>query len=108
MARTHKSLEGKKVIFIDSNGKETVGIITGCNKDIGISIQEKENMENYLLCLLCPSAPNFGDSTEKENKEAQQLYKLIVKQLLMGKADVRKLSVVSFEEPTADFCPFSQ
>ena len=53
-------LEGKEVKFIDKNKKyykhDTVGVIIGCDKDIGITIVEKHDNKHYLLCHPGPSS----------------------------------------------------
>jgi hypothetical protein len=106
MARTHKSLEGTEIVFNNAKWHNVPAIITGCNKDIGISIQLKEDMEIYLYCLICPSAPNFG----KGDKEwTVNRYKVIVPMLLKGKLDMNSVEVVQYgRQPSADTCPFSQ
>jgi len=50
----YERLEGKTVIV---EGIE--GIVVGCDKDVGLTIVDKNDKNHYLLCLVGPSSPNW-------------------------------------------------
>jgi hypothetical protein len=116
MARTHKSLEGKEILFTNLTWKNEPAIITGCNKDIGISIQRKADKETYLYCLLCPTSPNYPFKGEKDKiKRTNFRYKEVVKQLLRGYINTEELSAIPnfglkayYDSVPPNFCGFSQ
>ena len=55
-------LEGKEVKVLDSKfDKDKIGIVIGCDRDIGITIINKYNKNNYILCLAGPSSPQFKE-----------------------------------------------
>jgi len=53
-------LEGREVKFVDINNKynmhNKIGIVVGCDRDIGITIINKHNNKDYLLCHPGPSS----------------------------------------------------
>jgi len=53
-------LEGGEVKFVDINNKykahNKIGIVVGCDRDIGITIINKHNNKDYLLCHPGPSS----------------------------------------------------
>jgi len=57
-------LEGREVKFVDLNNKYNVnnkiGIVVGCDRDIGITIINKYDENEYLLCHPGPSSSQMA------------------------------------------------
>ena len=53
-------------------GGETQGVVTGCDYDIGISIQGVKDRDVYISCLNGPSSKNF-----KNHHITEEQYKII-------------------------------
>jgi len=51
-----EEFEGKVIVYADSCGHKYEGYIAGCDYDIGITIVNNEDKDNYLYCLKGPSA----------------------------------------------------
>ena len=67
------SFIGKKILFIYPNNK-AVGtlVVTGCDPDIGICLNLPNEVEPRLI-ILGPSAPNYGYSTPKIDREVKEV-----------------------------------
>ena len=50
-----EEFEGKVIVYADSYGHKYEGYIAGCDYDIGITIVNNEDKEDYLYCLKGPS-----------------------------------------------------
>ena len=107
-----EKLEGKVIDFTDSIGTYK-GRIVGCDPDVGITIVNDENTDEYLICLLCPSAPNYQNYYPQGVN--RKLFDIIVSQLKQGyylyetiKAEIETIisNVGSGSNPTAEVCPF--
>lgn len=114
MKRDYPELEGKEIKFICSLG-EYRGIVTGCNYDIGISIQDKDDMSEYLLCFIGKHAPNFGGFGSGGKRIHKKVFKNIVKQIQFGTYNTEITDkifdeglIVCGNQPKAEDCPFSQ
>lgn len=102
---------GKKVL-VKGCDTEIVGIVTGYDEDIGITIQTDDEEREYLYCLI-------GPQTCKYDKEvARKLTKFVSDKIESGILDIgetreeecRLLGVHHLITGTAsiDTCPFSQ
>jgi hypothetical protein len=54
---TFEELEGREVFFPDFKDEYQRGIVIGCDYDIGITVVDKNDKTNYLMCCPGPSAP---------------------------------------------------
>lgn len=105
----YSELEGKEVTYIESDsGKEYLGIVTGCEPGIGITIQEKES-KRYLLCLNGPLSPLYKGSYPELDKP---LFDLVVEMIIEGRYDTQRaddlIGTISIVGPSARTCPFAQ
>lgn len=112
MARTHRSLEGKEVTYKYPSGNTKIGIVTGCNRSIGITIQNRENLDNYLLCLNGPSSPIWKrkPTTKIRLDEYNRLFNAIINQIIEGVYIVGTVDsiITTTRIPSINTCPFSQ
>jgi len=64
MTVDYSVLEGREVKFVDVDNKYNVhnkiGIVVGCDRDIGITIINKHDEKEYLLCHPGPSSPQMA------------------------------------------------
>lgn len=65
--RNYEELEKRTILYYNGNyGFENgsffkIGLVAGCDYDIGVTIINKYNKDEYLCCLLGPSAPNLSE-----------------------------------------------
>ncbi|MBI9082701.1 MAG: hypothetical protein JEZ11_03830 [Desulfobacterales bacterium] len=106
-------LEGK-IVKLKNWKDEKRAIITGCDKDIGITLMSVDKTK-YLYCLVGPSAPNFRDSRLARTYH-EEVFPKLVKMLQEGCFDSR-IDDDLYEEyfpvsrdgmPSVNSCPFSQ
>lgn len=114
--KDYPELEGKEVLVDTGEGIKT-GIVVGCNYDIGISIINKEDKQDYLLCGSGPGAPNYiSDLTDKEIKAEKAIFYSHVRLIKKGFIPANSIDrIYAFtntnginSNPTADSCPFGQ
>jgi len=55
--RRMTALEGKE-IFMINNGQKEIGVISGCDYYVGISIQNTYNKDRYIYCYNGPYSPH--------------------------------------------------
>ena len=107
----YEELEGKTITIHDNEG-----IVVGCDRDIGITIVGKDNLSQYLVCLIGPSSPSWRDSvhmTKDEDKaEYYKLFDILVNQIKSGQYDFSEIgAVVGIHygtNPSVIKCPFAQ
>ena len=113
----YEKFEGKEVVCI-AGDNQIVGIVTGCDRDIGISIQAKDDKKRYLLCLIGPSAPNF-ESHFVKGRTYYKRFRFILDCIKRGKIVSEELleflektkashSFYANKRPDASSCPFNQ
>ena len=73
--------EGKEVKMIFPWGEDIKGIVTGCDYDIGISIQDINDKDSYLFCGTGPSSPLWEWESEDHEEELKQ-YKMIFEYII--------------------------
>ena len=78
------SFIGKKILFIYTNN-EAVGtlVVTGCDPDIGICLNLPNEIEPILI-ILGPSAPNYGNSTPKVDRQMRAILDMAFDMLRSG------------------------
>ena len=106
-----KNFEGKTVAYY--MGKQTIvsGVVTGCDKDIGVTIQTADK-KGYLACLHGPSSPARRDSSAPKS-HVKMMFDLMVDMIEAGFVDAVKLIEANGHysghgAPSVDDCPFSQ
>jgi len=122
--KDYPELEGTKITWInnpregESQGIPEIGIVAGCNFDIGISIQTGDK-KHYLMCLNGPSSP-IGKKCEAEMCYWPAKFYSAVRMIKSGIIDFQKIVPLQtkithlkdeFIEPSflisADSCPFN-
>ena len=120
--RDYSYLEGKELIFEIIGEPNKIGIVTGCDYNIGITIQEKKT-NDYLLCLTGPKAPNYITDDQSGKLHKTRFFRLVraIKKGIITERDddqdkiaMRKILGLKYakpiliKEPTVESCPFSQ
>jgi len=107
----YEELEGKIIDYSD-NSIIYKGKVIGCDPDIGITIINLNDPNNYLLCLIGPSSSLWDNSFDlKLNKKT---FKVIVNQIKNGKINIpainkaRKNNYTPPATASAATCPFGQ
>ena len=109
MREDYSKLEGMEVKF-PKRTKPEIGVVTGCDYDIGIVIQRKYGSD-YILCLYGPAAPDKPRLRRSPKEVYRRLFLCIVKQIKAGRiisTEIEKIVPRSPEEPSVETCPFSQ
>lgn len=115
MKTDYSELEGKEIEYHHSSGKMK-GIVTGCDYDVGIVVQEKDNLDKYLICLHGPSSP-VSNWALKNPELHHVLFQNTVKQLKKGRYSTNNTNRLmrkhhaeesQGQNPRAENCPFSQ
>jgi len=107
----YTQLEGKEVLYTVS-GDDIIGIVSGCDYDIGITIQAKDDKTHYLLCLVSPLT--YKGKEDYPKAEYRKLFLSVIKAIKKGVFEIN--SIVTAQEITADIghrpsakgCPFNQ
>ena len=106
---SYEYLEGKKVIY--NNGIEVVteGIVALIDADIGITIVNAHDKEDYLICMSMPRSPKWEDrwNTIEEYKESNKEFHFFVKGIKKGEIKLPTDFYGLFAaNPTSAHCPF--
>ena len=109
----YEELEGKIIDCWDGDIYRK-GLIAGCDPDIGITIVNAEDHNNYLACLKGPGSKLWERTFNKEAYEVT--FKMMVGQFKTGiykNHEIVSMRKVNFDcgEPTqatAQTCPFGQ
>ena len=64
----------KELKYVFSNGKAFDAVVVENEKSIGLTIVEKDNPDNYLVCLNGPLSPILKDR-ENKNQEIENYLK---------------------------------
>ena len=110
------SFEGKEVKWIWAYGQSCTGIVTGCDKSIGITIQNKDPLNHYLLCLNGPLSP-VKIKNRHSKRTYHKIFLLIIEGIKKGEIEAYKLGREIekyflrdklYRQPSKDSCPFAQ
>ena len=99
-----EALEGKEIDWTHE-GVEERGIVAGCDLDVGITVVNKANKEDSLVCLPGPSVKDY----KYFKKDYKALFNLYVNMIMEGKIvgedtySVRSLGVIA----NLAKCPFT-
>lgn len=114
----YSHLEGKEIIYKyeDFDGiREIPSIVVGVDYDIGITIINAKDHEDYVMCLRGPSSPTFVEVEDWQTAHDTLFYeyvRMIEEGVINEDILEDKLDDVGFapgdEEPTAASCPFGQ
>jgi len=108
-----KELEGKIITWEGDNGEEHSALIVGCDRDIGITIVNAEDKNDYFYCLSGPSSPHYpSDPTTPENIEEDKLmFDSVVKMLKKGYFNYKELAgepiTILNRNPSIETCSFA-
>lgn len=111
MAATYKSLEGKEIKYFGGT-KWYTGIIVGCNKDIGITVVDKNNPERKLICHNGPATKAYKENKIKKKNHLITFKKRIEKLRTGVYISSREISDLYYGHITSNMapmapCPFS-
>jgi len=102
-------LEGKEIKHNSRKGIVYPGVVAGCDFDIGITIADKDNNNQPLLCMSGPSIGNMYSDTDYT-----KLFDFVVTQIRDGVTDSETLDEFHIkitgtpagQNPTKESCPF--
>jgi len=112
----------KEIIYVDGTAR-IEALVVGCDLDVGVSIVEKDNPENYLMCsngVLSPvrikKVKKFG--ADLSNEHTRELLKYLSDQIDIGEVDAQKIldfynertlhDKIKFSGVDKTDCPFNQ
>jgi len=99
MSENYEQYEGNEVqvekLNYDNNFKEVdptikKGEVMGCNYDIGITVVNKKNKKDYMICLNGPSSPNFKNHGITET-QYKKMFELHIEQIKSGELNYKKI-----------------
>jgi len=107
-----------KVLWEDYDGSISfdAGLVVGCDPDIGITIVNADNTEEFLICLRGPLAPNVlkGDPCYT-NGEYKQAFDDYAARITLGVVDLpaheqkmQGIGIGTGTSPSHKNCPFGQ
>ena len=100
-------LEGMEIRFVRpewSDKEDTQGIVTGADALVGFSVQEKGNLERYLICGNGPLSP----LADKNDTKWEDYFTSLVKIIRMIEEGYIDFQVYSSHDPSAEMCAFAQ
>ena len=112
----YSKLEGKEVKYIDRHGAIRTAIVTGFDKDFGLTIQEKDTKE-YIMCLVGHASPLIKNCIGPSKKHLQKLNRLAAEMIQKGVFEVKQILRLyekgikrspKYAKSTEKTCPFSQ
>lgn len=110
--RDFSSLIDKEVIYTDGSN-EYIGKIVNIDYDIGLTIVDKDNPNEYLVCLIGPSAHKNYD--KKLDEKWPSIFYSTVRQIKNGKLTpnicekiLHSINQFSASDPGPEYCAFNQ
>ena len=121
MKRDYPELEGKVIEYVNPDFPEIKSaLVVGVNYDIGITIVNADNVNQYLSCTRGPSSPHWKGcrGTESAKMEAyKEVFACKIKMIKAGKFDPEAVDIilrgvplgtgVPFVNPSAATCSFA-
>lgn len=114
----YSHFEGKVVTVNFNNEYFYDGIISGCDSDLGITIQNADNKDDYLVCLHGKMSPKkkflyTGLDAFENERIFNEVFKEFIKGIEKGRIDVwaihEKVKAPDSKNiPSAEDCPFNQ
>ncbi len=107
MKTDYPEFEDIEIMLIDK--KERIwGYVVGCNFDVGVSVVEAANKDNYLYCFIGKSSPNR--TNQNTNTCDSKIFMETIYQLERGYLNLDTLmkDIWSGGEPSSGVCPFNQ
>ena len=110
-----EEFEGKVVKYIGSGWDDIEGVIVGCEYDIGITLVNNNNKDDYLYCLKGPGS--YPELYTKDSCYAfyDDVFENIIEMFKGGFFDVkiakevgRKFGEKSRLPPSSDSCAFNK
>lgn len=98
-------LEGKEITVIGANNQTIIGIVGGCDYDIGLTIVEKDT-KDYVFCYIGPLA-DPGKHSSLYYMMHNKIFNALVSCLETGVLHLPKI-YNEHAEPSAKTCPFNQ
>ena len=113
MKTRYEKLEGKEVVCRFKDGEEVKGIVSGCDPDIGVSVEILgwyDKSDRYLICLNGRTSPAW---IEMYDDFYEDLFECIVEKLETGFCEAEfcdKFSPFYYMKTKSNIqpCPFSQ
>jgi len=109
-----------QTIKFEEDDRTYEAIVAGCDYDIGITLVNKEDPDEYLLCCVGPLDPRVtkGEMVEWPEEEWRQLFEYVStcigKGVFSSKEFREKLLAIGaqrhlgWDPPTEETCPFNQ
>lgn len=110
--------EGKEIWYTNDTSIHRA-LVVACVKDIGITVVDKANPDQYLACIRMKKSPNFGEVERGDIGKSEKLFTLIRRAIIAGTIDMRIGSSLrdGIEKiygkdahgtaPSAETCPFN-
>ena len=109
----YPELENRIVVYINADGYKGASLVVGCNFDIGLTLVDANDKDNYLFCMRGEMYPK--KLTGRNDKRYKCVFYSLVSMLKKGCVDMRIiLEVVNcFGKnnggyPSSSNCSFSQ
>ncbi len=99
-------LEGEEV-FCQIDDEKYIGIISGADYYVGVTLQDKTNKNTYILCIQGRYSPT--DHTYTSDGEYIHIYSEFIKMVDSGIFSSRKFreTFTIGDSPSAESCPFN-
>lgn len=100
-----------KVIYGSEPEDFDAGLVVGCDPDVGITIVNADDHEEFLLCANGPAAPLVVYSPRETQSWVEVVYPYLKNKIDSGVLDLLKYNAGiqgSGGNPTAENCPFGQ
>jgi len=105
---SYEYLEGKKILY--NNTETTVeAMVALVDSDIGITIVDANNKDDYLICMSMPKSPRWKEewNTTEEYKDSNKEFHFFVEGIKKGVIELPTDFYGLFgPNPTSAHCPF--
>ena len=107
----YESIIGKEVIV--NLGQDYVGIVINCDYDLGLTIVEKDDPTEYLLCTHGPLSTKAqkdpSNPWHTHEKKERQIFDNKIRQIMQGRIDIPLNAWYNRTTyASSDTCPFNQ
>ena len=104
-----KELEGKVIDVFDYDGSFLAkGKVIGCDYDIGITIVDKDDPDEFLYCWIGKSSSLWKNHWDASDKTLSDEFDSYVNQIKGGCFEYSKITGETTPAASAKVCPFGQ
>ena len=111
----YEKFEGRTIKVIDYIGDEISGLIVGCDYDIGITIVNADNKNEYLSCLRGPSSGFIKLYCDSDYEYYNEMFENYIAMFNEGFYDIRimkeidkKYNEISGRHASSEGCAFNK